>query len=85
MSSGTMCTSSPSHSLTATTDLWPVQSLRGLWRAYWARRARRASILLLGSLDDRALADIGLARSEIESVVSDRSGQRMRSCEPDWQ
>jgi uncharacterized protein YjiS (DUF1127 family) len=85
MSSGTTCTSCPSQSLTARTDLWVVQSLRNLWRAYWARRARRASILLLSSLDDRTLADIGLARSEIESVVHDRSRQRMRYYEPGWQ
>jgi len=85
MSSSTLCTSSPSPSTAARTELRVVQSLRHLWRAYWARRARRASILLLSSLDDRTLADIGLARSEIEAVVHDRSRQRMRYYEPDWQ
>ena len=64
------------------TDLGSANLLRSLWRGYWARRAQRASILLLSSLDDRTLADIGLARSEIESVVRDKSRQRLRYYEP---
>jgi uncharacterized protein YjiS (DUF1127 family) len=59
--------------------------LRELWRAYWAHRARRASIVLLSSLDDRTLADIGLARSEIEAVAREKSRQRLRHYAPDWQ
>jgi uncharacterized protein YjiS (DUF1127 family) len=62
-----------------------VHSLRDLWRAYWAHRARRASIVLLSSLDDRTLADIGLARSEVEAVVRERSRQRLRHYAPDWE
>ena len=44
----------------------PGHSLRRWWEAYWARRAQRASVHLLSSLDDRTLQDIGVNRSEIE-------------------
>ena len=85
MASGTMTTTSPSHSMALSTGLRLVHNLRDLWRAYWAHRARRASIVLLSSLDDRTLADIGLARSEIESVVREKSKHRLRHYAPDWQ
>lgn len=44
-------------------------AVQKLWLAYQARRAERATIQLLHSLDDRALKDIGIDRSEIESVA----------------
>ena len=83
MAFGTMTTTSPSNSHTPSLRL--AQYLRQLWRAYWAHRARRASIVLLSSLDDRTLADIGLARSEIESVVREKSKHRLRHYAPHWQ
>ena len=85
MASGTMTTTSPSHSMAPSMGLRLVRSLRDLWRAYWAHRARRASIVLLSSLDDRTLADIGLARSEVEAVMREKSRQRLRHYAPDWE
>ncbi|HEY7086079.1 MAG TPA: DUF1127 domain-containing protein [Hyphomicrobiaceae bacterium] len=85
MASGTMTTTCPSHSAAVNTGLRLVHSLSDLWRAYWAHRARRASIILLSSLDDRTLADIGLGRSEIEAVVREKSRTRLRHYAPDWQ
>jgi uncharacterized protein YjiS (DUF1127 family) len=85
MATSTIATSSPSNSMALSTGPRVAQYLRELWRAYWAHRARRASILLLSSLDDRTLADIGLARSEIESVVREKSRQRLRHYAPDWE
>jgi uncharacterized protein YjiS (DUF1127 family) len=39
------------------------------WSCYWTRRAANATVAVLHALDDRALKDIGLDRSEIKSVV----------------
>ena len=63
----------------------PGHALRRWWETYWARRAQRASVHLLSSLDDRTLQDIGVNRSEIESIVYARSGERLRRCEPNWE
>jgi len=59
----------------------PGHSLRRWWETYWARRAQRASVHLLSSLDDRTLQDIGVNRSEIESIVYAKSGERLRRYE----
>ena len=69
--------------------LTPVASLShrfgefasGLWRAYWRRRSQRATISLLHSLQDNVLHDIGIDRSEIESVVRTRSRGRLQRFE----
>jgi len=53
------------------------------WSRYWRRRAEHATVGLLHALDDRALRDIGLDRSEIESVVYNASrGERRISWAP---
>jgi len=54
------------------------------WRRYWQRRAKRATVDLLHSLDDRTLRDIGLSRCEITSVVYGRPGERTRCYEEAW-
>jgi uncharacterized protein YjiS (DUF1127 family) len=51
---------------------------RRWWRAYWTRRARKATILMLRSLDRRTLSDIGISPSEIESVVYGGCDRRRR-------
>ncbi len=46
------------------------------WTRYWMRRAERDTVAILQGLDDRTLKDIGLDRSEIESVVHGQPGER---------
>src|SRR5262245_19539013 len=57
--------------------------VRRAWRAYWERRARRATVLLLSSLDRRTLCDIGIGPSEIESLVQ-RCDDRRRRYDAGW-
>jgi len=57
--------------------------IRGAWRAYWEWRARKVTILLLKSLDRRTLHDIGIAESEIESLVCAGS-DRCRRYDATW-
>jgi uncharacterized protein YjiS (DUF1127 family) len=63
-----------SASQTAANEL--VGMLKRRWEAYWTGRAQRTTVMMLRALDDRALHDIGLDRSEIESVVYDESCDR---------
>jgi uncharacterized protein YjiS (DUF1127 family) len=49
---------------------------RRAWTAYWTRKAEQATLVILRSLDDRTLKDIGMDRSEIESVVRTASCSR---------
>jgi uncharacterized protein YjiS (DUF1127 family) len=48
------------------------------WRAFAQWRERTAAIRELHALDDRSLKDIGINRSEIESVVYGRDETRLR-------
>jgi uncharacterized protein YjiS (DUF1127 family) len=57
--------------------------LRHWWTRHQQRRAQRATVMLLGSLDRYVLHDIGLDRSEIESIVYGSSpGERRVRYEP---
>jgi uncharacterized protein YjiS (DUF1127 family) len=51
-------------------------ALARAWRAYWQRRANRAAMVMLQSLDARALHDIGIDRSQIEWAVYGLQGER---------
>ena len=57
--------------------------VRRAWRAYWDWRARKATILLLCSLDRRTLHDIGIEPSEIESLVCG-GNDRCRRYDTSW-
>lgn len=57
---------------------------RRTWRTYWERRARRATVLILCSLDERTLRDIGINPSEIESCVYSKGGDRLRRYNERW-
>jgi uncharacterized protein YjiS (DUF1127 family) len=48
-----------------------AEMARHVWTRYWTRRAEHATVGILYGLDDRTLKDIGLDRSEIESVAHD--------------
>ena len=87
----TSCTLVARRAGTLPANSWNYASLafvagaaRQLWCAYWDHQARRATIMLLYALDDRALADIGFKRSEIESVVLGRSSDRARLYDHKW-
>jgi uncharacterized protein YjiS (DUF1127 family) len=71
------------HAISATPSISVRAEPQGLggilkrgWDAYWRRRARQTAIVMLHSLDDHCLHDIGLDRSEIESVVYGKRGDR---------
>jgi uncharacterized protein YjiS (DUF1127 family) len=57
---------------------------RHLWEAYWGNRARRATVLLLETLDDRTLKDIVLSRAEIRPVVLGTDATGRHSYDPYW-
>jgi uncharacterized protein YjiS (DUF1127 family) len=58
---------------------------RRAWHAYWDWRARQATVQILRALDNRTLRDIGLSRSEIESAVHGKRGERRVCYDEDWQ
>jgi uncharacterized protein YjiS (DUF1127 family) len=57
---------------------------RRLWHTYWDHQARRATAMILQALDDRALADIGFQRSEIEPMVFGQTPELRRPYDVKW-
>jgi uncharacterized protein YjiS (DUF1127 family) len=54
------------------------------WHTFRQWRARRATVGLLDSLDDRTLRDIGVGRSEVTSLVYGHPRDRTRCYEETW-
>jgi len=52
------------------------------WDALWAHRAQQATVRILRGLDDDTLRDIGLDRSEIQSLVYGQTGERRLRYDP---
>jgi uncharacterized protein YjiS (DUF1127 family) len=55
-----------------------IGAVRRVWCAYRGWRAKRATALVLRSLDARTLRDIGIDSSEIESLVEHDVQRRRR-------
>jgi len=53
--------------------------LRKYWDAFKERRERARVRAILYGMHDRELKDLGFTRSEIESVMVDDSGERIRA------
>ena len=53
--------------------------LRMCWNAFRTRQERARGRAMLDGMDDRGLKDLGLARGEIGSAMTDTSGERIRS------
>jgi uncharacterized protein YjiS (DUF1127 family) len=64
---------------------WTMGALKNLWQTYREHRQARATAALLHSLNDRTLDDIGIDRSEIDSVVRTRSLGRRINYRPVWE
>jgi uncharacterized protein YjiS (DUF1127 family) len=47
------------------------------WNAFQMRREHARGRAMLHGMDDRGLKDLGLTRSEIGSVMTDASGERL--------
>jgi uncharacterized protein YjiS (DUF1127 family) len=58
--------------------------VRAWWRDYCDRQARKATLIILKSLDERTLRDIGITASEIESCVHNKLCDRRRRYDASW-
>lgn len=61
-----------------TTTLGLIENATAAVRAHRTRRERRMAVRHLSELDDNILKDIGIARSEILSVVYGSPAERRR-------
>jgi uncharacterized protein YjiS (DUF1127 family) len=64
---------------------WAIDTVKNGWHAYWQNRHDRATMFLLQSLSDRTLADIGVHRSEIASVVGSHGKGRKLDYHAVWE
>lgn len=78
--------SGPRKTASSISGRLPV-ALSAAWERFWIWKAARATVYILHSLDDRTLKDLGMDRTEIESVVygqpcggSAASGRRIAMC-----
>ena len=66
----------------------PVQRvarwLRRLRRAYWRYKAHRAAVVILPSLDDRTLRDIGLTRHGVHTAMFGTAADRVHLHDLCW-
>jgi uncharacterized protein YjiS (DUF1127 family) len=72
----------PPDAVTSTSKAWmdgTGSNLRRKVHAWLLERALRRAEAQLQALDDRTLHDIGIHRSEIGSVLRDRTGERARN------
>lgn len=58
--------------------------VRGAWHTYWDWRAKRMTVQILRSLDERTLKDIGIGPGEISSVVYGRPCDRRHRYHERW-
>jgi uncharacterized protein YjiS (DUF1127 family) len=64
------------HAIAAAAQRW--------WSGYRDRRDRRSTVAILGGLSDAALKDIGLTRSELESLVNGPGEEHPRAYDRNW-
>jgi uncharacterized protein YjiS (DUF1127 family) len=62
-----------------------AHALGGMLHAYLQRRAFRSTVRILQALDDRGLADIGMSRGEIHSIVYGGSADQTRRSRGIWE
>ena len=85
---------SNTHAISATPSISARPAAQGIgqaiglilkrgWEAYWRRRAKRTAVMMLHALDDHCLHDIGVDRSEIESVIYGKPADRRLRYERD--
>ena len=70
----------PMHATTTTASVPRVtRFFRQCWDAFKQRRERARVRAILYGMQDRELKDLGFSRSEIEFVMVDDSGERIRA------
>jgi uncharacterized protein YjiS (DUF1127 family) len=57
---------------------WFARYLDQRWQKYWDGRRRQVTVMILRSLDERTLRDIGVDRVEIASLVDNINEQQSR-------